>query len=170
MGARTARKVLRPLYGKRVMSLVGLGLLLLAGCGDGQGDAADSKAPEIVVRNATSSHVIPVGDPRHGQLLAELDSLFTIAYPAPTELGRRELALSAERGALEFRFRAARSYTVAVGEDLRPWRVLIPLGVEPAPSVGESGALLLLGYPDYGPRPLISPRGRQGLIKILESS
>ncbi len=125
-------------------------------------------APEIVVRSAMSSHVIPVGDPRHAQLLTELDSLFAVAYPAADELGRRELALSAERGGLEFRFRTARSYAIAVGEDLRPWRVLIPLGVEPAPPVGESGALLLLGYPDYGRRPMISPRGRQALIMILE--
>lgn len=144
-----------------------LDLALSAGCRGGAGEGVTPEAT-LLVHGPRGALTMNAGDPRVDQLLLELDSLFAAARPAAGPLSRREAALCFDRGALEFRFAAAREFRLGDGEVLEPWRVLLPLGVEPAAPGGESGALLLLGYPEYSPDALLSPRGRDGMTAILE--
>lgn len=144
-----------------------LPLLLASGCDDAPEPRVEAVA-EIHVHGHRDTRILAAGDPRHAALLAELDSLATGARPAVAPFGRREVALVFQRGALEFRFTRAPRFRLADGEERSPWRVLLPMGVEPEAPGGESGALLLLGYPEYESLPLISGRGRETMIAILE--
>ncbi len=142
-------------------------LLLANACGE-KPEPKGGPADQILIHGHRGARVLSADDPRHAGLLAELDSLVARARPAAGVLSRRDVALAFERGALEFRFASAPSLRLAGGEERSPWRILLPLGVEPEPPGGERGVLLLFGYPEYEAHPLITSRGRDSAVEILE--
>jgi hypothetical protein len=123
---------------------------------------------EIRIHGQRGILAVAPDDARGPALLAEARALLAAARPGAGALGRRDVGLALARGALEFRFAAEQRFATATGDSLTAWRLLLLLGMEPPPPGGEKGLLLLLGSPDYDPRPLVSSRPRGRLLAILE--
>ncbi len=148
-----------------ILRLIGLLGLAAIDCGRPAPLPPDT---EIRVHSEHGVLAIAAADARGAALLAEAGSLMAAARPAAGSLSRREVSLALARGALEFRFAAAQRFATATGDSLAAWRLLLVLGREPLPPAGEEGLLLLVGSPEYDPRPLVSARPRARLLSILE--
>lgn len=125
---------------------------------------------EIRLHSERGSTVVDAGAARTAALLTETRALLAEARPSSGALDRRAVGLALARGALEFRFPAPQRFATADGDSLSAWRLLLVLGMEPLPPSGEAGLLLLAGNPDYEPRPFVSARPRERLLRILEGN
>jgi len=140
-------------------------LLMTAAC---DRRAAPPTGTEIRLHSERGITLVAAEDARGAALLGEARALLAAARPGAGALDRREVALALARGALEFRFPSPQRFATASGDSLSAWRLLLVLGIEPPPPGGEEGLLLLAGDPDYAPRPFVSRRPRERLLRILE--
>lgn len=125
---------------------------------------------EIRLHSERGITPVEVGEARSAALLAEARALLAEARPSAAALDRREVGLALARGALEFRFATPQRFATVAGDSLTAWRLLLVLGMEPLPPGGETGLLLLAGNPDYEPRPFVSARPRERLLRLLEGN
>lgn len=146
--------------------LLPLALLVLAGGCERR--PALPTGTEIRLHSERGIMPVELEDARSAALLAEARSLLAEARPSAAALDRRGVGLALARGALEFRFATPQRFATAAGDSLTAWRLLVVLGMEPLPPGGETGLLLLAGNPDYEPRPFVSARPRERLLRLLE--